>query len=156
MRSNPAGRRHAGRSLLQEHLQAQFLADLRANDTEFPDNPTRVDKPFWKYMVIHGDKEAYDARKWFGIDPDPERWGQEPIFSFSRFGRTETELPDGRIIYIGGEHEDFYDPDFHIYNDVVVVRRTGGGGAEQDTEETDADDADAHSASGSEGELSDH
>ncbi|HWZ96624.1 MAG TPA: hypothetical protein VN025_02595 [Candidatus Dormibacteraeota bacterium] len=29
-------------------------------------------------------------------------------------------MPDGRVVCIGGEHEDFYDPDFHIYNDVVV------------------------------------
>lgn len=35
-------------------------------------------------------------------------------------GATQTELADGRIIHIGGEHEDFYDPDFNIYNDVVV------------------------------------
>ncbi|PPD39831.1 MAG: hypothetical protein CTY16_18295 [Methylobacter sp.] len=31
-------------------------------------------------------------------------------------------MPDGRIIYIAGEHEDHYDPDFYIYNDVVVIR----------------------------------
>jgi len=35
-------------------------------------------------------------------------------------GATRNELPDGRVVCIGGEHEDFYDPDFHIYNDVVV------------------------------------
>src|SRR5262249_23538357 len=27
---------------------------------------------------------------------------------------------DGREVLIAGEHEDFYDPDFFIYNDVVV------------------------------------
>ncbi len=31
-----------------------------------------------------------------------------------------TDLPDGRRVWIGGEHEDFYDPDFYIYNDVIV------------------------------------
>jgi hypothetical protein len=31
-----------------------------------------------------------------------------------------TFLPDGRIIQIAGEHEDHYDPDFCIYNDVFV------------------------------------
>jgi hypothetical protein len=40
---------------------------------------------------------------------------------FSRFGGTVTKLPDGRFVHIGGEHEDFYDPDFCIYNDVVVI-----------------------------------
>jgi hypothetical protein len=27
---------------------------------------------------------------------------------------------DGRVVYLGGEHKDSYDPDFFIYNDVVV------------------------------------
>lgn len=32
-----------------------------------------------------------------------------------------TPLPDGRLILIGGEHEDFDDPDFCIYTDVTVL-----------------------------------
>ena len=43
-----------------------------------------------------------------------------PFWSWQRFGRTSTPLPDGRVIHIAGEHEDYYDPDFCIYNDVVV------------------------------------
>lgn len=43
-----------------------------------------------------------------------------PFWSWERFGRTSTALPDGRVIHIAGEHEDSYDPDFCIYNDVVV------------------------------------
>jgi hypothetical protein len=39
----------------------------------------------------------------------------------ARFGRG----PDGRVVYIAGEHEDYYDPDFYIYNDVVVIDRDG-------------------------------
>ena len=48
-----------------------------------------------------------------------------PIWTFERYGATRTELPDGRVICIGGEHEDYYDPDFHIYNDVVVFGPEG-------------------------------
>jgi hypothetical protein len=48
-----------------------------------------------------------------------------PAWSFSRFGQTATELPDGRKIYIAGEHEDSYDPDFWIYNDVIVQHADG-------------------------------
>ncbi|KAL2128968.1 hypothetical protein VTI74DRAFT_8407 [Chaetomium olivicolor] len=48
-------------------------------------------------------------------------WIHHPVFCFSLFGRTETRLPDGRIVYIGGEHEEFYDHDFCIYSEVVVV-----------------------------------
>ena len=44
-----------------------------------------------------------------------------PIWTFDRMGATRTKLPDGRLIRVGGEHEDWYDPDFHIYNDVVVL-----------------------------------
>ncbi|KAK8131491.1 hypothetical protein PG984_007929 [Apiospora sp. TS-2023a] len=44
-----------------------------------------------------------------------------PTWTFAgRMGQTTTELPDGRLVFIGGEYEDFYDPDFHIYNDVCV------------------------------------
>ena len=46
-----------------------------------------------------------------------------PIWTFSRMGATETQLQDGRVISIGGEHEDFYDPDFCICNDVIVRRQ---------------------------------
>lgn len=34
-------------------------------------------------------------------------------------------MPDGRAVHIGGEHEDYYDPDFFIYNDVTVVGPDG-------------------------------
>ena len=37
-----------------------------------------------------------------------------------RFGQTLTRLPDGTVVEIGGEHEDSYDRDFCIYNDVFV------------------------------------
>lgn len=48
-----------------------------------------------------------------------------PGWCFDRVGQTETVLPDGSSLYIGGEHEDFYDPDFFIYNDVVVLKADG-------------------------------
>jgi hypothetical protein len=44
-----------------------------------------------------------------------------PIWNFERMGQTRTELLDGRTVCVGGEHEDHYDPDFAIYNDVVVL-----------------------------------
>lgn len=36
-----------------------------------------------------------------------------------------TLLPDGRTVLVGGEHEDWYDPDFCIYNDVIVHEPDG-------------------------------
>ena len=47
------------------------------------------------------------------------------MWCFDRFGTSKTALEDGRTVHIGGEHEDFYDPDFHIYNDVIVVSSSG-------------------------------
>lgn len=46
-----------------------------------------------------------------------------PVWCFDRFGMSHTRLPDGRALFIAGEHEDFYDPDFQIYNDVIVMDR---------------------------------
>src|SRR5205823_10613086 len=34
-------------------------------------------------------------------------------------------LPDGRIVQVAGEHEDSYDLDFSIYNDVFVHETDG-------------------------------
>ncbi len=45
----------------------------------------------------------------------------DAVWSFNRFGMSSTKLPDGREIWIAGEHEDYYDPDFYIYNDVIVI-----------------------------------
>lgn len=43
-----------------------------------------------------------------------------PCWCFDRFGMAEVHLEDGRRLCIGGEHEDSYDPDFYIYNDVII------------------------------------
>ena len=63
----------------------------------------------------------YRARDLFGV---PRNREDGPIWTFDRMGATRLRLPDGRVVCIGGEHEDFYDPDFCIYNDVVVLKPT--------------------------------
>ena len=45
-------------------------------------------------------------------------WGHSVGYA----GRSTVWLPDGRVVLIAGEHEDSYDPDFCIYNDVVVIQ----------------------------------
>lgn len=84
-------------------------------------NPERMHMPFWELMVRNGET-AWWARTEFNasISSTPD-----PIWCFSRFGMSRTELADGRVIHVGGEHEDWYDPDFYIYNDVIVVERDG-------------------------------
>lgn len=44
----------------------------------------------------------------------------EPRWAGCRMGQSCTRLSDGREFWIAGEHEDYYDPDFYIYNDVIV------------------------------------
>ncbi|MBD2489388.1 ankyrin repeat domain-containing protein [Aulosira sp. FACHB-615] len=83
-------------------------------------NPELMEIPFWQAMICHG-CSAYAAKNFFD---DTENW-QDKVWSYDRFGRSITQLPDGRIIEIAGEHEDSYDPDFCIYNDVVVYQGDG-------------------------------
>lgn len=81
-------------------------------------NPEEADEPFWLAMIRSG-VNAYQAKKKYG-EPD-----SSPVWCAQRFGQTLTPMPDGRIILIGGEHEDYYDDDFHIYNDVFVFEPEG-------------------------------
>jgi ankyrin repeat protein len=82
-------------------------------------NPEQMNFPFWKSMVSGG-ANAYRARVQF-----EDEYGGGAIWCFDRFGKSINELPDGRIIEIAGEHEDFYDQDFCIYNDVIVHHGDG-------------------------------
>lgn len=104
-------------------------------------NPERMELAFWEWM-IRGDanppdddsllgryglmmregvlKSGYGPYRARDLFQAPSNKVEGPIWTFDRMGQTCTKLPDGRIVYIGGEHEDFYDPDFCIYNDVVV------------------------------------
>lgn len=80
-------------------------------------NPERMDFPFWKDMIRTGGN-AYSARIHFNDNEPLTKPGA--VWCFERFGSSLTPLPDGRFVQIGGEHEDHYDPDFFIYNDVVI------------------------------------
>ncbi|MFO0900130.1 MAG: hypothetical protein U0836_22070 [Pirellulales bacterium] len=86
-------------------------------------NPERMEIAFWKDMIRTGGN-AYSSRMHYK-DQDPYPFST-PIWSFDRFGSTITRLKDGRFVQIGGEHEDYYDPDFYIYNDVVIHDGRGG------------------------------
>ncbi|WP_337176902.1 hypothetical protein [Paludisphaera sp.] len=100
-------------------------------------NPERMDLPFWLAMV-HGLEEAR-LRRWERREPEglgyyptsvrryfgDEDYSNGPIWNFVRMGSTRTPHPDGRLICVAGEHEDHYDPDFCIYNDVVVLDLDG-------------------------------
>lgn len=79
--------------------------------------------PVWLW-ILDTNVTAFHANDHFK-GPNPYERDTGPGWCFNRFGRTVTDLPDGRRIIISGEHEDSYDPDFFIYNDVVVVESDG-------------------------------
>lgn len=85
-------------------------------------NPEPISSDFWNDMVRIG-CNGYTARKHYLGKAISETLG--PVWCNDRFGASLTELPDGRFVQIGGEHEDFYDPDFCIYNDVIVFDGIG-------------------------------
>jgi ankyrin repeat protein len=82
-------------------------------------NPELIVEPFWEGMIRSG-ISAYEAGCLLGGTRD-----DSPIWCANRYGQSITFLGDGRIIQIGGEHEDWYDQDFCIYNDVFVHQPDG-------------------------------
>jgi hypothetical protein len=90
--------------------------------TEAAPNDAEGSSEDWGPLMREGKLKSsygpYRARDLFNIPLNRE---DGPIWTFDRMGATRSFLPDGRVICVGGEHEDFYDPDFYIYNDVVVL-----------------------------------
>lgn len=82
-------------------------------------NPEPMDQPFWRAMIRSG-ITAFAGAQLCGGSPD-----NSPVWCAERFGQSLTLLPDGRAIQIGGEHEDHYDSNFCIYNDVFVHHPDG-------------------------------
>jgi len=78
-----------------------------------------MSNPLWNWL-FRTRQDAYWAPKKLNV-PRPD----SPVWCFQRMGQTSTLLPDGRRIFVAGEHEDHYDPDFYIYNDVVVLSPDG-------------------------------
>jgi hypothetical protein len=80
-------------------------------------NPSELTNDLWTWLV-RTRLNAWQANQAWSGTPSTEAG---PMWCFDRFGMSSTALPDGRTVHIAGEHEDHYDPDFHIYNDVVIV-----------------------------------
>lgn len=84
-------------------------------------NPETLTNPVWDWLV-RSQLSAFAANEHFD---GPCATEAGPGWCASRFGQSRTELPDGRVLFIAGEHEDFYDADFFIYNDVIVRHPDG-------------------------------
>jgi hypothetical protein len=86
-------------------------------------NPERLTNPVWAWIARDPEMNAYIANK---HADGPSSLAAGPCWCNSRFGQSRTELADGRVIALAGEHEDYYDPDFYIYNDAIVETPDGG------------------------------
>ncbi len=80
-----------------------------------------MDNAVWEWLV-ETRLSAYQANQ---LMNGPSSMEAGPGWCFDRYGQTSTELQDGRVVSVGGEHEDHYDPDFYIYNDVVLTSASG-------------------------------
>ncbi len=76
---------------------------------------------YWTWLIRSGES-SWAANKHFG---GPSSYDGRPAWSAERFGQSATVLPDGRTVLVAGEHEDHYDPDFFIYNDVFIRHPDG-------------------------------
>lgn len=104
-----------------DYLSARFGREGHANPSAIVDR--------FPLAMIRSGWSAYGARRHFD-DPatfacGPSERPQTAVWCFDRFGQSTTLLPDGRIVLVAGEHEDAYDPDFCIYNDVAVFGPDG-------------------------------
>ncbi len=99
----------------------EYLAGRRP--VEGRSNPEELTQPF-RVAMIRAGVNAYGAKQRFG-DKSYRPPREAPVWCAQRFGQSLTCLPDGRVILIAGEHEDSYDPDFCIYNDVFVLSPDG-------------------------------
>ncbi len=105
-------------TFLAEKILTQEAFDANRCSREGSKNPERFLPDFWYEQMRTGRSSAPRS-----ISYEMDR--TKPVWSFNRFGRTVTPLPDGRLILIGGEHEDHYHPNFCIYSDVTVLDGRG-------------------------------
>ena len=127
---------------MPEFTRDQFLAQRAAERGSR--SPERMNSPVWEWIArehlgawVAGDRIL--GPEWAALELS------EPGWSFDRYGRSITELPDGRVVWVAGEHEDYGDPDFFIYND-VVVEHPGGRLEILGYPETDFPPTDFHTA----------
>jgi ankyrin repeat protein len=127
--ADPSHLRHAGHRVLVGLPPDSDPSSLRASAEEFRrartrrfgnSNPERFEEPFWESMIVSG-ISAHAAASYFSEASDR----RAPVWCAERFGQSITFLADGRIVQIAGEHEDSYDADFCIYNDVFVHHPDG-------------------------------
>ena len=84
-------------------------------------NPQRCEINFW-YDMVRCNAGAWKARDQFD---DKDSFNDQPVWCYERFGKSITAIGGDEFIEIAGEHEDSYDPDFCIYNEVFHHKGDG-------------------------------
>jgi hypothetical protein len=84
-------------------------------------NPQKCEVTFW-YDMVRCNAGAWKAREQFD---DKNSFNDQPVWCYERFGKSITAIGGGEYIEIAGEHEDSYDPDFCIYNEVFHHKGDG-------------------------------
>jgi hypothetical protein len=105
------------RQTVPENVRSQFLHGCKPQRGNA--NPEVISNDVWSWLV-ETELWPHSACQAIGIKKK-----LSPIWCFSRYGQSETLLPDGSSLFVGGEHEDFYDEDFYIYNDIIVKSLEG-------------------------------
>lgn len=106
-----------GASLIPEQQIAPAVFEAQKHQRFGTANPEPAACEYWLEMIRTG-MSGYSGHETYG--GRPRTFEGPAIWCFDRFGMSTTQLPDGRWVQIAGEHEDWYDPDFCIYNEVVV------------------------------------
>jgi len=84
-------------------------------------NPEEVRDLFWHGMIRAGVAAFQAKRRFQGADADD----RSAVWCAQRFGQSISFLPNGDIVQVAGEHEDSYDEDFCIFNDVFLHTHDG-------------------------------
>jgi hypothetical protein len=100
----------------------EYMKNFCIKKSKHGANGVDITNEMWLYLIKTG-AGPYAVRQLY--NNQVEEAEAKKGWTFERLGRTETVLNDGTRIFIGGEYDDYYDPDFHIYNDVVVVKPDG-------------------------------
>lgn len=100
---------------------ARALYEEWRNPRRGQSNPQEMTNLVWKWL-IETETNPYAAAAGYGA---PNAFEAGPGWTIDRYGMSSTRLPDGSEVLIAGEHEDYYDPDFYIYNDVIAKSADG-------------------------------
>lgn len=106
-----------GASLFPEQRITPAIFEAQKHRRFGVKNPEPAACEFWLEMIRTG-LSGYCGHEKYGGRPRP--FDSLAIWCFDRFGMSTTMLPNNSWVQVAGEHEDYYDPDFCIYNDVVV------------------------------------